>query len=49
MNFSIIKNNPLFRGIAEHEIEKLLNCLNSYKKNTRRIKPLYEVVKKYKI
>ncbi len=36
MNFSIIKNNPLFRGIAEHEIEKLLNCLNSYKKEYKK-------------
>lgn len=32
MEIQLIRNNPLFKGIEEKEIEKLLNCLNAYKK-----------------
>ena len=32
----IIKNNPLFKGLNTKEIEQLLECLNSYKKEYKK-------------
>lgn len=43
----IIKNNPLFKGLNTKEIEQLLECLNSYKKEYKKIKQLYVVERKY--